>query len=694
MTSALLGNLALSAALLACAVGIVGVVAAARLRSTAGMRAARWSLPVVWLCLTVACLALAGGLLDSDFSISYIARYTERALPAGYKLAALWAGQEGSLLLWAWLTAGAAGLWAVSSWRSNELHHAVAGGVLLLIGAFFAVLLLYVPTASPFTTLPEAPADGQGLNPLLQDPAMIAHPPMLFMGYACFALPLAILLGALAAGRGDELCGEPVRRWMLAAWLFLTVGILLGAWWAYIELGWGGYWAWDPVENASLLPWLTSTAAVHSIGVQQQRGMLKRLNAVLICGSFALCILATFITRSGIVQSVHSFGRSTVGTFFLVFLLLAIAGSGAVLVWRRKLLRSEAPLETVWGREGMFLASGALLMLMTCVVAAGTLLPAIAAIFPPAGALLPAITDAAAAGGSGQGAVGPPFYNSVVLPMGLAVLGLMAIGPILQYGAGAAAALKKRLAVPLGGGVLAIIALMVAGFGNLWALACALVAGLSLTATVWDFARSVTQRARTGGGGAVGAALRVIDSNHRRYGGQLVHLGMLMFMAGVAGSSLYGRKHEVSLEQGRSADVGQWTVKLETLREKRHANYTAVEAVLTFTDRAGRQMRLSPERRFYEKSGQVTSEVALRSTLVADTYVLLAGAAADGRAVGFHIFVNPLVLWLWLGGLTMTLGGIVCLLPPVLRSTADSEGISGGRTGGAQADPAEQRVSA
>lgn len=666
MSPALLGNLALGLALVVCAAGLVGVGAALRLRSSAGMRTARWSLPALWICLTLACLALAGALLDRDFSISYVARHVELALPAGYRLAALWAGQEGSLLLWAWLSAGMAALWAVAFWRGDDVRHAVTGGVLLVLLTFFSILLLYVPTASPFVTLAEVPPDGQGLNPLLQDPAMIAHPPALFLGYAGFSMPLAILLGALAAGRRDNLFAGEVRLWSLAAWLFLTVGILLGAWWAYIELGWGGYWAWDPVENASLLPWLTGTALVHSIGVQQQRGMLKRLSALLVCASFALCILATFITRSGVVQSVHSFGRSTVGHFFLAFLIAVIIGSAAVMVWRRRLLVSDRPLETVWGREGMFLAAGTLLILMTVVVAVGTLLPAIVEVFPPAGALLRLIADVPPHGDGRQPAAGPPFYNSVILPMGLALMAMMALGPLLRYGADAGRAAGRSLAIPLAGGLAGVVAVAILGRGNLWVLAAAFIVGMSLAGMAADLLRSSAQRARTHGENAVVAFVRLIDSNHRRYGGQIVHLGMLMFMAGVVGSALYGRKHEVSVAPGQAVDAGRLTLRLEGLAQKQYRNYTAVEATLLLTDESGRRVTLVPQRRFYHRSNQQTSEIALSSTLLADTYVLLAGVSPDGGTAGFQVLINPLVAWLWLGGLVMTFGGIVCLLPPLL----------------------------
>ncbi|MHC4589268.1 MAG: cytochrome c biogenesis protein CcsA, partial [Planctomycetota bacterium] len=316
-----IGNLSLCAAILVAAGAVLASVASVRFRSPRLLRGARILLALVAVMLTATTAALIAALVNSDFRFDYVASYTERALPLGYKLAALWAGQEGSLLLWAWLLAILCMIAAVG-WRTLVgTEHAVAVAVMALVCGFFGVLLLFA--ANPFQPVAGmAPPDGRGLNPMLQDPAMIIHPPLLFLGYAGFTIPFALTIGVLVAGRKDNHWIALVRRWLLASWLFLGAGIVLGAWWAYVELGWGGYWAWDPVENASLLPWLTSTALLHSIMVQQHRGMFKRWNVSLIFLTFTLCIFGTYLTRSGVIDSVHAYAGSLLGGFFLVFLVL------------------------------------------------------------------------------------------------------------------------------------------------------------------------------------------------------------------------------------------------------------------------------------------------------------------------------------------------------------------------------------
>ncbi len=660
--SSLLGNVALIVGLLLQAAGLVAVLAGVRLGSVVGMRLARWAMPAVWLAFTLAGLALTGALLDGDFSISYVARYTERALPTGYKLAALWAGQEGSLLLWAWLIAGLGSLWAAFAWQRNDRQHTIAAGVLVGISVFFTVLMLYVPAASPFTAAAQVLEDGQGLNPLLQDPAMIAHPPFLFLGYAGFAVPFAIMLGVLGEGRRDNVWVVSVRRWTLAAWMFLTVGIILGAWWAYIELGWGGYWAWDPVENASLLPWLTATALLHSISVQQQRGMLKRSNVVLIGMNFILCVLATYITRSGIVQSVHSFAGSAVSTFFLVFLVLVIVASVAMMVWRWRLLVSEHALETIWGREGLFLIGNVVLVAMMMLTAGGTLFPALSRL----------VTER-------EISVGQPFYASVVIPLALLLLAIMALGPLLEHGNDAGKALRRRVVWPMGGGLVGVVVAAALGMRDYWALACVMIAGAALAAVLVDLVWATRLRMRTNGENVVMAGLRLVDANHRRYGGQTAHVGMILLMAGVAGSSLYGEKHELMLTPGQSASVGRWGFTFQEITEKRYENFIAVEATLRMEDSSGGAMLLRPQRRFYERSDRSTSEVALRSDGVRDVYVLLAGYRPDGGQAAFQVRINPLVLWIWIGGIVMTAGALFGLMPRVLRHPVVGERGGGGR---------------
>lgn len=484
---------------------------------------------------------------------------------------------------------------------------------------------------------------------------MIAHPPFLFLGYAGFAIPFAMMFGALWTGRKDNHWLDGIRRWAVAAWLFLTIGILLGAQWAYVELGWGGYWAWDPVENASLLPWLTGTALLHSMMVQQQRGMLKVWNAVLIALTFILCIFGTYITRSGVVDSVHSFGKSLVGTFFLVFLLANIIGSIGLIMVRRRLLKSEHPIETAYGREGAFLAINVLLLIMTAVTAMGTIFPVISNAF------------------SGRSvSVAQPFYNKVVVPMGLCLMALMAVGPLLTYGKGSADYLKKHLLPPLVGGVVVVISVAaIWRIWNLWALATAMIVGVAAVSTLWDLVTTTSRRIRNAGENPLSALLHTLDGNHRRYGGQTIHVGMLMLMVGIAGSSLYGVKHTMRLIAGTPGEITDgWNVKLEKVEQVRGANFEAVEVTVNVRDPAGNEMILRPQRRFYDKAEDSNSQVANWSTWRRDAYVTLAGWDHGGRQVALEMIVNPLVAWLWIGGIVMTAGGIFCLLPRLIPHRA------------------------
>src|SRR5687768_17267502 len=368
-----IGNFALGLAILAAALSALLCVAAARFDSDRVLGAARAMIAVVAALLSVAIAALTVAMINGTFAIEYVARYTERALPIGYKLAAVWAGQEGSVLLWGWLLAVLSVIFLMSRRDLRGVEGSAVTATVAVACGFFATLLLFAP--NPFKLGETLPADGHGLNPLLQDPAMIAHPPVLFLGYAGFTMPFALLIGALAAGRRDNQWIAATRRWVIASWLFLTAGIVLGAQWAYIELGWGGYWAWDPVENASLLPWLTGTALLHSIMAQQHRGMFKKWNAWLIVLSFLLCIFGTYLTRSGVIQSVHAFGESLIGTFFLAFMVVGLIVSGAMIVWRRGELKAEQELTSLVGREGAFLATNALLVGMMLITLIGTLFP-------------------------------------------------------------------------------------------------------------------------------------------------------------------------------------------------------------------------------------------------------------------------------------------------------------------------------
>ncbi len=643
-----IGNLCLSATVLVAAGGLFVTAAGIRFRSSAYLRAARFGVAGLVLLLTVAATALVILLLRSDFNVEYVASYTERALPWGYKLAAFWAGQSGSLLLWAWLLAVLCLIAVISLRRLDGTEGAVAVGVMTLVVGFFAVLLLF--TANPFALIEgPTPADGHGLNPMLQDPGMIIHPPLLFLGYAGFTVPFAVLIGVLVTGRDDNHWLALVRPWLLVSWIFLTAGIVLGAWWAYIELGWGGYWAWDPVENASLLPWLTATAALHSIMVQQHRGMFKTWNAVLIALTFILCIFGTYLTRSGVIQSVHAFPESLIGRFFLVFLGVCTAGSAALMVARRKSLRDEHQLEGLISREGAFLLGNILLLIMMVATLIGTIFPLLSAPFGES------IT------------IKPSFYNKLVAPMGIALAALMAAGPVLSFGRSAASKIARSMLIPAVAAMLVVIVLWFTGMRSVWALLCAGIAALGTFAVIAGLLRSVSARRRSTHEPIITAALRLIDRDHRRYGGQLAHLGVMMIVLGVVGSSLFATKETFQLQPGESVEIDGRMLTFNGLDFAREVNYDAARASLILTDADGTTTMLRPEKRLYDSwKREFNSEVDLRSTMREDIYVILAGWEQGGETTAIQVLVNPLVLWIWLGGIVLCAGGSFSLLPRLL----------------------------
>jgi cytochrome c-type biogenesis protein CcmF len=666
------GNFSLSFAVMVSLVALLLSAAAGKTQSQGLLRAARWAMFGLFALLTISSIALLAALVQSDFQVDYVARYTERALPLGYKLAAFWAGQEGSLLLWAWLLAGMS---VVAAFRLRARHDVISRAAhssrkraaessnqavtehsavlitLCLVCTFFASLMLFA--ANPFKVAGVIPPDGHGLNPMLQDPGMIAHPPTLFVGYAGYTIPFALLVGALVARRRDNEWIATTRRWAIVSWLFLSIGILLGAQWAYVELGWGGYWAWDPVENASLLPWLTGTALLHSIMVQQHRGMFKKWNSSLIAGTFILCIFGTYITRSGVIDSVHSFGKSLIGTFFFWFLVFSILFSVILMIMRRHVLRAEHELEGLVGREGFFLATNVLLVGMMLVTLVGTMFPVISRVFA-----------------GQQITVGPSFYNKVVAPLGMVLVGLMAFGPLLVYGKDAAARLARSAIVPLIFAVLIVSVAFALGLRSFWALLATGIVACGVAAVLFDLGRSLAARITSHNENPIVALVRVLDSNHRRCGAQTVHVGILMIIVGITASSLFEKKHTYAMKAGESVDFEGRTLTLVEVKPIHAANFEAAQAVLSLSD-STTTTNLAPQIRKYAKWEQLNSEVAIESNWRRDIYVTLAAVDPHG-GVTIQAIVNPLVSWIWTGGVVLTIGAIVGLLPRVLpiRSAA------------------------
>lgn len=650
----LLGNFALWVALLlgawACITSLSGrwqdrpAVANAIVRSTYG----------VWIALLVASVALWKGLFAHDFNIEYVAAYTSRNLPDSYIFSAFWAGQKGSLLFWAVVLAtfGALAQFTASK-RYQELMPYVAG-ITLGVTAFFVIVMLF-GGANPFDRLPFTPPDGRGLNPQLQNPGMVIHPPMLYLGYIAITIPFAFAIAALLSRRLDTGWVHAIRRWSLLAWLFLSIGITLGMWWAYVELGWGGYWAWDPVENASLLPWLTLTAFVHSVMIQEKRGMLKKWNMGLVVATFLLSIFGTFITRSGVIASVHSFTQSNVGYFFLVFLVVVGVLSFTLLYTRWEHLETETQLESMASREAAFLFNNLALVGIAFSVLWGTVFP---------------ILSEAVRGT--KITVGPPFFNRVNIPLGLLLLGLTGIGPLIAWRKASSQNLLRQFTWPVATGLVGTALALAVGIRDFYVL-MALGLGAFVTGTiVQEFGRGVRARIRMHGEGMFSALIGLVGRNRRRYGGYIVHLAIVVYFVAFAGMA-FKVTEEVTLKPGESTEMRSPFGHTYTLTSLGVSQYEALNRIVSAATievtRDGKSLgRITSEKRqhvdsFGQKSFEPSTEVGIRSDLREDLYIVYAGSIGGTEESSFAFSINPLVWWVWFGGVLLVIGGLITMWP-------------------------------
>ncbi len=517
-----------------------------------------------------------------DFSLEYVAHYSSRTLPMFYTISAVWAGQAGSLLLWAWLLTLFAAMVIWQNRHKNRDLIPYALGVILFTAFFFFGLIVY--TTSPFKLLPQPVADGSGLNPMLQNVGMVMHPPTLFLGYVGFVVPFAFAIAALLASKLDAQWIRTIRRWTLFSWLFLTLGNLFGAKWAYVELGWGGYWAWDPVENASLMPWLTGTAFLHSVMIQEKRGMLKVWNLALIILTFALTIFGTFITRSGIISSVHSFGLSNVGPVFMIFLGVILVVSFGLLWWRLPSLKSTNNLDAVLSKESSFLFNNLFLVGMTFAIFLGTIFP---------------IVSEAVRGV--KITVGPPFFNQVNVPIALALLALTGICPLIAWRKASRRNLWRSFTIPLSGSVLIGIALFVLGVRSLYPLMSFTLAVFVVITIVMEFYRGAVARARTSGRNFLAALWDLITRNKRRYGGYIVHIGVVMIFVGITGSSAFQKEKAAFMKPGDSIQIADYTLHYTGLQDK-STNHAQIMAAEMQVELNGRPLTtLYPERQKHAK---------------------------------------------------------------------------------------------
>ncbi|MFN2383700.1 MAG: heme lyase CcmF/NrfE family subunit [Gemmatimonadota bacterium] len=649
-----LGPLALWVAFGLAAYGIVVGHLGGRRRDARLTDAAVGAVYGVAICVALAYGLLTAAFLADRFELAYVAGHASRAMPPWYKATAVWGGMEGSMLLWALILSGYAAAAVFSTRRRQPELVPHAASVLLAISAFFLGVLIW--GAPPFVRLAVLPVDGAGLNPLLQNHWMAAHPPSLYLGYVGWAVPFAFAMAALLTGRLGAEWIVAMRKWALIPFLFLTIGNLMGSHWAYIELGWGGYWGWDPVENSAIMPWFVGAAFVHSIMIQEKRGMLKLWNVALITATFALTILGTFVTRSGIIESVHAFAATDIGFVFLSFLALVLAFAVGLTWWRADLLRSDNQLESFVSRESAFLFNNLLLLGIAFAIWWGTFFPFIAEV------------------ATGERiSVGPPFFNQVIAPFSLALLLLVGIGPVIAWRRASRRSLTRNFRTPLVALGVAGVAALLLGIHAWYAIAVAAFGAFVLASIGQELERGARSRVRAQGERPAQAVYRLVMKNRRRYGGYTVHIGVVLVFSGIAGA-LFVEEQKARLEPGDTTAVGGFAVQYRGTDIEQGPNYIATVANLTVAERGERAVRMRPERRFYpEGQEQTTTEVAIWSRPFEDVYAILDAYDPLSGTADVTLLVNPLVLWIWIGGGVMVLGILLALSTPRPRTARAGE---------------------
>ncbi len=659
------GSFALLLALVLCAYNLLaGTIALRQLSTGAAGRisperlaeTARRAGISSFIAVSAAAAALLYSVFTNNFSIAYILHHSNRALPGPYKFAALWSGQEGSLLLWAWLLAGYGFVLRLRHKVDVRLT-AYASTILAAIQVFFLLLLNF--TALPFAIAPgEIAGDGFGLNPLLQYPEMVIHPPMLYLGYVGFSVPFAFALGALMMRYPGEKWIHITRRWTMVTWIFLTCGVVLGMHWAYAVLGWGGYWGWDPVENASLMPWLTGTAFLHSVMMQEKRGMMKNWNVWLIFSTFMLSILGTLLTRSGIVSSVHAFAQSSIGNWFVGFLVITLIVCTFTFVLQRDHLKTEHKLESLVSRESSFLFNNLVLLAACFTVLWGTLFPVLSEYVQ-----------------GSKVTVGAPFYNRVAVPIGLFLLFLTGVGPLLAWRSSSFKSIRKNFIAPLVAGVVTAIILTLFGVhfwqdeGSFYSLVCFSLAALVTTAIGSEFVRGAAVIQRHTGQNILASMVQLTRRNTRRYGGYLVHFGIVVMFVGLAGSA-FNRSVEKELGFGQSMDLGPYHLVCQSFTQETNANYDTEYSLMDVYRNGKKQFQLAPEKRFYQASQQTQTMVANHSTPLWDLYLVYEGKNPETGLPIIKAFLNPLVMWIWIGVAIVVFGTAVALMPNLTATLA------------------------
>jgi cytochrome c-type biogenesis protein CcmF len=636
------GGGALLVALVLATWGAVAAAVGARTGRRALVESAQHAVLGVFALLTGALALLTYAFLAFDFSVRYVAMNTNLGTPYYYRITAVWGALEGSIVLWAWMLALYTVL-VVLRHRLNarELYPWVLT-VMLGITAFF--LLVMIGPAPVFARLVPVPADGRGLNPLLEDTGMITHPVALYLGFTGFTVPFAFAIAALAAGRLGDFWITTTRRWTLVAWYFLSLGLLIGGWWSYHVLGWGGYWAWDPVENAAFMPWLTGTALLHSVMVQERRRMLRLWNLALVILTFALTLFGTFLTRSGVIASVHAFTQGTIGIFFLAFLAVVVIVALVLLAWRWEALGAQGEVDSVLSRESAFLLNNVLLVAAAFTVFFGTVFPL----------LSEAVRGV-------KVSVGAPFFDRVNVPLFLALVFLMGVGPLIAWRRASVESLRRSFLAPVVAGIAAAGVFRLVGVRPMLAvLALALVVFVAATIGL-DVARALRARRRLGEG-LLAALGQLLVRHNRRYGGLLVHLGILVVVVGVTGSQAWSVQTETTLQRGEHVDLAGYRVRFDGLNATEESNHFKVTGTFTVTAGA-RETVLLPAKKFYPQEQSPIAYVDYRLGLIEDVYLVLGDFTRDGAQATVKLQVNRLVSWIWIGGVLLTLGTGLAVLP-------------------------------
>jgi cytochrome c-type biogenesis protein CcmF len=643
--SAAIGYISILLALLAAAVGIVGPLLAARAGHRRYSSAIGWSISGQFIFVTSSAAALIYALVSADFSVRYVAFNTTLATPIYYRVTGLWGALEGSLLLWEWILIIFSGLVA---WIYRSRHKETLPWVLMvfsIVSFFFLAVIAFV--SNPFETISPIPADGRGLNPLLEDANMMTHPPLLYTGFVGLTVPFAFAIAALIVGKLDGAWITTTRRWTIIAWFFLTAGNLVGAWWSYHVLGWGGYWAWDPVENAAFMPWLPATAFLHSIQVQERRRMLKVWNLSLIIIAFSLTIFGTFLTRSGILSSIHAFSSGPVGIFFLGFLAFVLLASFGLLAYRSDMLKEQPELDSMVSRESAFLLNNIVLVSALFTIFLGTIFP---------------LLSEAVAGV--QVSVGAPYFNSVTVPLFLFMVFLMGVGPIIAWRRASWDNLKRNFLWPATGSLMFALVLFVWKVKDFLPLLGFTLLAFVVMTIVYDTALALRARRRIAGEHVIRGLITLTRRNQRRYGGLVVHLGVVLIIMGIAGSMTYSVEREATLGLNESLSIGNYQIRFEGLRGSQQPTHFRVEGAFRVSKEGSDFGLLSPALKFFPSQQSPIGRAVHRSSASEDIYLILSGFSdLDKNQATLKVLVRPLVVWMWIGGFVIALGTLVTIWP-------------------------------